>query len=693
MENHQKMFKKKSMLENIKFKKEYKVPPKFKPILIDLIKEILVNQPKDIISFCAEHFKLKQEEDQINLNRVNTYPILSTNIKNGNSNNKLSAFQKKFVSQKSNVKKDLVESNNEINIKNDNGFLNIDNNIEPSKENFEDFNNIFDCINFDEKEKILSELKLADKSHPLKLQAEKYYNNNFIPYKKHNDILILAQKLIFSFYENKDTKKENEFINLEKNFNKQISELKEEFLFKELSNMEILDAINIFKKQNYYMKMLKCYLIRINLLKQNKFENNELIDEMCYFIFFQELKSVSKFKGVLDKQQEQRKNIFFNNYFNINIKLLIPEIFSFVHSIKFLDEDSITCNFSDFSIRKRDLCLNYFQQIILQNNKSKEFSNILTELQMKMYISTPEQVIKALDAAELKSENKEDEIEPIEEKIKKNNPNLALFINKLTNTPYDSLDNNINEFAGLKNIERDIVLKLLKLSPDFSDIYNKFNEIKINQKESEFCNMMKKIYFNLQNIKELNFMYSYIFRNEIFTVPDKVKNFIEEIKKLNNKNFQEEKLIKEYQSCNFLCQMGLYLYLLLIKESKPFLESFINKLNFVKLKYESLTHRTHIETLLINFTHESDEANVFKAKYIKWKENLPKNLINIIEKENYEEKEKLISNLNDDFQKKIVFNIFVIESLIHKDKNIKNFVDKLRTKFPLIDEIKKEKNK
>ena len=679
--------------ENSNPKKEYKVPPKFKPILIDLIKEILVNQPKDIISFCAEHFKLKQEENQIDLNRVNTYPILSTNIKNGNSNNKLSAFQKKFVSQKSNVKKDLVESNNEINIKNDNGFLNIDNNIEPSKENFEDFNNIFDCINFEEKEKILSELKLADKSHPLKLQAEKYYNNNFIPYKKHNDILILAQKLIFSFYENKDTKKENEFINLEKNFNKQISELKEEFLFKELSNMEILDAINIFKKQNYYMKMLKCYLIRINLLKQNKFENNELIDEMCYFIFFQELKSVSKFKGVLDKQQEQRKNIFFNNYFNINIKLLIPEIFSFVHSIKFLDEDSITCNFSDFSIRKRDLCLNYFQQIILQNNKSKEFSNILTELQMKMYISTPEQVIKALDAAELKSENKEDEIEPIEEKIKKNNPNLALFINKLTNTPYDSLDNNINEFAGLKNIERDIVLKLLKLSPDFSDIYNKFNEIKINQKESEFCNMMKKIYFNLQNIKELNFMYSYIFRNEIFTVPDKVKNFIEEIKKLNNKNFKEEKLIKEYQSYNFLCQMGLYLYLLLIKESKPFLESFINKLNFVKLKYESLTHRTHIETLLINFTHESDEANVFKAKYIKWKENLPKNLINIIEKENYEEKEKLISNLNDDFQKKIVFNIFVIESLIHKDKNIKNFVDKLRTKFPLIDEIKKEKNK
>ena len=669
--------------------KDYKVPPKFKPILIDLIKEILINQPEDIISFCAEHFKIKQEENQINLNRVTTYPILSTNIKNGNSNNKLCAFQKKFVSQKSNVKKELVEENNKLQNQNDNGFLLKDNNIALLKENSEEFY-IFDCINFDEKEKVLSELKLADKSHPLKLQAEKYYNNNFIPNKKHNDLLILAQKLIFSFYENKGTNKENEFINLEKNFNKQIAELKNEFLLKELGNMEILDALNIFKKQNYYMKMLKCYLIRINLLKQNKFENNELIDEMCYFIFLQELKSVSKFKGVLDKQEEQKKNTFFNNYFNINIKLLIPEIYSFVHSIKFLDEDSIICNFSDFSIRKRDLCLNYFQQIILQNNKTKELSNILTELQMKMYISTPEQVIKALDAAEMKTENKEDEIEPIEEKIKKNNPNLSLFINKLTNTPYDSLDNNINEFMGLKNIEREIVLKLLKLSTDFSDIYNKFNNIKINQKESEFCSSMKKVYFNLVNIKELNFMYNYIFKNEIFTIPDKVKNFIEEIKKLNNKNFQEEKLIKEYQSYNFLCQIGLYLYLLLIKESKPFLESFINKLNFVKLKYESIMHRTHIETLLINFTHQSDEANVFKLKYLKWKEDLPKNLVNILEKESFEEKEKMISNINNDVQQKIIFNIFVIESLINKDKNMKNFVDKLRTKFPLIDEIKKE---
>ena len=82
--------------QDINREKEYKVPPKIKPILIDLIKEILIYKPEVIISFCAEHFKIKQEENQLNLNGVNTYPILLANIKNGNSNNKLCAFQKKI---------------------------------------------------------------------------------------------------------------------------------------------------------------------------------------------------------------------------------------------------------------------------------------------------------------------------------------------------------------------------------------------------------------------------------------------------------------------------------------------------------------------------------------------------------------------------------------------------------------------
>ena len=71
-------------------KKEFKVPSKFKPILIDLIKEILINQPEDIISFCADYFKNKQEQLQSNFNRVTTFPISKN--KNDSSSNKLNAF-------------------------------------------------------------------------------------------------------------------------------------------------------------------------------------------------------------------------------------------------------------------------------------------------------------------------------------------------------------------------------------------------------------------------------------------------------------------------------------------------------------------------------------------------------------------------------------------------------------------------
>lgn len=166
------------------------------------------------------------------------------------------------------------------------------------------------------------------------------------------------------------------------------------------------------------------------------------------------------------------------------MKLLMPDLFSFVHSCNYLDEDSITCVFSNFSVRKRDLSINYMKQLIVPSNFG--LSRILTDLQMKIYISTPEQVLKAIDAAELKTEDKDEEIESIDEKIKQNNPNLSLFINKITNTPFEAIDNNINEFTELKNTEREIVLKYLKLSTDFSDIYNKFNNVKIDQDESTF---------------------------------------------------------------------------------------------------------------------------------------------------------------------------------------------------------------
>ena len=657
-------------VHNMKPVRNYKVPSKFKPILTDLIKEILINQPKDIIDFCANYFKIKQEEIQTSINRSTTFPLNPAN--NNGYQKSLSINKKKIMSKKSTCKKNWEQTNDNNN--------QINNNTDEKEEDC----SIFECINFEEKEKVLNNIRKAD--NELKAKAEYYYNNNFIPYIKYNELLISSQKTIMSYYLNKGTEKENEFDNLSNEIESKIPELNEEFLTKDLENMQVLDAINIFKKKDFYIRKLKCYLMKIKLLKSNVFENTELIDEMCYFIFFPEFKIVAKYKDLLQKEEGKEKNECLQNYFKINIKLLMPDLISFVHSCKYLDDDSITCVFSNFSVRKRDLSINYMKQLIVPSNFG--LSRILTDLQMKIYISTPEQVLKAIDAAELKTEDKDEEIESIDEKIKQNNPNLSLFINKITNTPFEAIDNNINEFTELKNTEREIVLKYLKLSTDFSDIYNKFNNVQIDQDESNFYSIMEKIYFNIKYIPELDFMSNCIFNNHLFKVPNSVENYLKNLNDFNS-NINEEQLIKDFQKISVLAQNGLYLYLFLKKKEKTNIEGLVNKLRYVKEKNESIIYRAHIEAVLKNFTHNSDEVKVFKNKYSKWKESLPKDLMEIIEKEKEEEKEELYKKEKDEHHKVIIINILTIESLIKNDKKLKAFVDKLKKNYPLLGDIDK----
>ena len=657
-------------VHNMKSKKNYKVPSKFKPILTDLIKEILINKPKDIIDFCANYFKIKQEEIQNSLNRSPTFPLAPVN--NNGYQKSLSNNKKKIVTKKSTCKKNWDKTED------DNNNNQTDNNNSEQKE---EECSIFECLNFEDKEKKLNNLRNSDK--PINANAENYYNKCFVPYKKYNELLVIAQKAIMSYYLNKGTEKENEFSQMNNEIESKINELNDEFLTKDLESMQILDAINIFKKKNYYVRMLKCYLLKIKLLKNNIFESNELIEEMCYFIFVPEFKTLSKFKESLTKEGEKERKESLNDYFNCNIKLLMPELFSFVYSCKYLDDDSITCIFSDFSVRKRDLSLNYMKQLIIPSNM--ELSRILTDLQMKIYISTPEQVLKAIDSAQLKKEDKDEEIESIDEKIKQNNPNLSLFINKIINIPFEAIDNNINEFTELKNTEREIVLKYLKLSTDFSDIYNKFNNVKIDQDESNFFSVMKTIYFNTKYIPDLDFMSNCIFNNHLYKIPISVQNFLKNIND-SNSEINEDQMIQDFKNLSFLAQSGLYLYLVLKKKEKQNLEGLVNKLRYVKEKYESLLYRTHIEAVLKNFTHNSDEIKVFKERYNKWKENLSKDLVEILEKESEDDMEEIFKNIKDDLHKKIVFNILVIEGLLENNKKLKAFVDKLRKNFPTADE-------
>ena len=145
-------------------------------------------------------------------------------------------------------------------------------------------------------------------------------------------------------------------------------------------------------------------------------------------------------------------------------------------------------------------------------------------------------------------------------------------------------------------------------------------------------------------------------------------------------------MIQDFKKLSFLAQSGLYLYLFIKKKEKQNLEGLVKKLRYVKEKHESLLYRTHIKAVLKNFTHNSDEIKVFKVKYTKWKENLSKDLVEILAKESEDDMEEIFKNIKDELNKKIVFNILVIEGLMTNNKNLKAFVDKLRKNFPTVDE-------
>ena len=104
--------------QNANNEKNYNVPPKFKPILTDLIKEILINQPNDIIDFCSNYFKIKQEEFHSELNRAITLPNPNVNTNPNDDSNKspnCNVNKKRLVSKKSTCKKGWDNQPNENN--------------------------------------------------------------------------------------------------------------------------------------------------------------------------------------------------------------------------------------------------------------------------------------------------------------------------------------------------------------------------------------------------------------------------------------------------------------------------------------------------------------------------------------------------------------------------------------------------
>ena len=306
---------------NSKIRKKYKVPKDFQQILTNLITEILMANPKDIIDFSANYFKNKEEESK---------PVISITSAGGDSSiykspNKsclLTVNKNKIVTQKSmtdqkanSTVKKISESSTGSFISNKNGNKNSDNN----DQYFFSLKLYEECINFPDKEKTLNKLKEKSIGSSYNKDIVAYISNNFLPNKKYNDILINAQNAIMCYYISKGTENEIEFTKSYEEIKNDVAKLNNAFLLTDFEKMDTKEAMKEFKKNDFYLRMIKCYLFKLELLSRNDHGSNDLIDEMCYFIFFNQLKTIletDKPKKIIDA------NEYVKDYFNINIKLL-----------------------------------------------------------------------------------------------------------------------------------------------------------------------------------------------------------------------------------------------------------------------------------------------------------------------------------------------------------------------------------
>jgi hypothetical protein len=173
-----------------------------------------------------------------------------------------------------------------------------------------------------------------------------------------NDVLILIQKGIVSFYNTKGTENEEEFNQLNEEIKNKINELsqteKGSFLNEDLHSQEdINEVIKLFKSKEYYPRITKCYMMKLDDISK---ENDPILDELSFFLFNE------KIKLILDNEPNQILNQkpYLLPYFEHNIELLQPEIYSFILNSKRYTDDEFCCKFTQFSMRKRELCLNFF---------------------------------------------------------------------------------------------------------------------------------------------------------------------------------------------------------------------------------------------------------------------------------------------------------------------------------------------
>ena len=689
-----------------KYIKKYSIPPGFQSLLSEFTKEILRNQPKDIVDFAVEYFKCLQQGlildyphrgQNIPCDFKPAIPKIPDLLKNQINYDKI---EEEYTQQKPQIgekkeeekKEEIIEKKKEKIIEEKKEEIKEEKKVMKDKLIQIEYPNIVEkekkntviqtgssvkntlyenCIDFGEKEEILEKLKENPENQA---EIEEYINTNFLPNKNINELVALLQKTIMSYYNTKGTEKESEYNTLREEVDNKIKVLKENnpLIDKDFESLDIKEAVNEFKNYGYYQRILKVYIYKLNHLYE---ENNELLDEISFFIFANHLKMITSedhpAKVLEDKPYIER-------YFLQNFQLLLPEVYSFVLGINQYNEPETINLFSSFSFRKRELCHKFyiFYNIKKMGRQERKKSELLEKY---LFISSPSQILEKMTT--VTDDNKLEVFDSITEKLQQNFPAIWQFISRVVNIPIELVNSSFDIFMGFNTISREIILNYLKLGEEYKDIYDIFSGVKIDNTESNFSSSMDRIYFELKYIPELNYRNFCIYRNKLFNIPDSIKGFIMKFE-TGDWTSEEENLLKEYETKNSLNMKSIYTYLLIKNMNNNTLGDFLKKIKLIKDKAESETHLSVSEGLKEGFTLDSDEFIVFKNDYEKWKKDLDENILEYFKKENDEQKKEYFMSLKDNPDKVLLFNCIKIENNLTEEGDFDKLIEEYKQFVP-----------
>ena len=513
------------------------------------------------------------------------------------------------------------------------------------------------CIDFGEKEAVLAEL---EKEAPDEIG--KYMTEVFTPNKEINELLSEMQIALSSFY---STDSETPFT---ESINTKIETLKQSLLKgifdQDLLSLPIKDAISLFKQHPYYPRILMGYFVKMKTILE---ENNQYVDEFCYFLFNQKLKKIFD----LPKPKELlNSHAYIRKYFIHNIELLQPEIYSLTLNCKQMSEDTFCKIYTGFSVRKRELCKNFFSLYYI-DKPSKEFTRETNILEKCMFISSLPQILEKLNKID---ENEKDSvIQTITDKIQTHFNTLWIFIARIISTPIELISTSFYQFLKFDVIEREIILKFLALQRDYEEIKIHLEEIEINPAHSESVSKLRSILHFVENCNECKPRYLTIFNKQKKDVPEEITNFYQKL--ITEEPTNEVELLSIFRQFDAFLKEGTFIYLKIeniIKENEK-VTTFLEKLKIELDLFNSADFCQRVENLKENYTLDSNEFIDFINQFNEWKNDLHQKLKDFVKNE--ENQDELFKELSP-CEKLTVINIIYINYNIEENEDSREFLKK-----------------